>query len=304
MSSEAGALPQIPYKHVRIIINPASGQDRPILNTLNTIFKDSGVDWNVAITKEAGDASRLAREALEAGADAVAAYGGDGTVREVASALVGSQVPLVVLPGGTANALAVTLGIPVDLAQAGALLSSGKGVPRAFDVGKVGDLNFLVAVGIGIPGALAETADRDAKDRLGLLAYLVQSVKATQQVDVAHYHLTLDDEQIDAEGVACVIANASNFGIPGLPLANGIVMDDGLLDVLMIRAADLPTLVSLAASMVLKNEDVAPFQHWQAHHVRVVSEPAQPVQVDGEVSLAEPVDATVLPAALRILVPV
>src|SRR4051794_19444696 len=108
--------------NVFVIINPASGQDRPILGILNRVFHAAGINWEVGLTKQSGDALRMAREAVIAGADVVAVYGGDGTVMEVATGLSGSDVPLAIFPGGTANVMAVELGIPGALEEAVALV--------------------------------------------------------------------------------------------------------------------------------------------------------------------------------------
>ncbi len=105
-------------QRIQVIINPRAGQDMAILSVMNEAFQAADVRWDVSITNQAGDATRYARLAVEAGVDLVAAYGGDGTVMEVASGLVGSAVPLAILPGGTANVLSVELGIPGDLAAA------------------------------------------------------------------------------------------------------------------------------------------------------------------------------------------
>ena len=88
----------IPYKRVLVIINPAAGHDEPILNTLNDVFHSAGVDWDIRITHKFGDATRLAKEAVEMGVDLVAGYGGDGTQMEVANGLLGSGIPLAILP--------------------------------------------------------------------------------------------------------------------------------------------------------------------------------------------------------------
>ena len=84
-------------KRIQVIINPAAGQPQPVLHTLNQDFREAGVTWDVSITQEAGDGTRLARQALDQGADVVVACGGDGTVMEVANGLVGSDVPLGIL---------------------------------------------------------------------------------------------------------------------------------------------------------------------------------------------------------------
>lgn len=274
-----------------------------MLNVLNTVFREAGIDWDVFITKDAGDAERLAREAAEAGVDAVVVYGGDGTVTEAAAGLVGTEVPLAILPGGTANAIALALGIPTDLEAAAALLASDELALRQVDMGRIGDKHFLIAVGIGIPGELAENADREAKDRLGFLAYAFSSIQAVRTVEAVQYTITVDGEQRQTQGVTCLIANGGNFGIPGLNLEQMIDMGDGLLDVLVIRRADVQAIVSLAASVVRQDERIAPLEHWRGRKIEVVAEPRQAIQADGEVLEPGPITAHLLPSAVRFVVP-
>ncbi|HEX2908844.1 MAG TPA: acylglycerol kinase family protein, partial [Phototrophicaceae bacterium] len=125
------------YQRIHVIINPAAGQDEPILNVLNRVFHEHGVDWKVSITHQAGDGTKLAREAVQAGIDLVAAYGGDGSVLEVANGLAGSNIPLAVLPGGTANAFASELGIPKNLEAAARLIFNSQ--ERTIDLGRAGE---------------------------------------------------------------------------------------------------------------------------------------------------------------------
>jgi diacylglycerol kinase family enzyme len=86
-------------KHIHVVINPASGQPAAILNTINRVFHPAGIEWDISLTKSSGDARRYAQKAVTDGADIVAAYGGDGTVMEVSQGVMGSQVPLAILPG-------------------------------------------------------------------------------------------------------------------------------------------------------------------------------------------------------------
>src|SRR5687768_18585559 len=82
------------FKKLQVIINPAAGVGRPILQALNSQLKDSGIEWDVSITHKAGDAERLAKKAVKDGADIVGVHGGDGSVMEVASALRGTSTPM------------------------------------------------------------------------------------------------------------------------------------------------------------------------------------------------------------------
>src|SRR4030042_2449180 len=122
-------------RKIHVIITPASGRPQPILHTLNSVFHPLGIDWEVFITKESGDAERYSRQAAASGVDVVAAYGGDGTVMEAARGLAGSQTPLAILPGGTAHLMSGELGIPKDLAQAAAIAAEPNRRVRGGDGG-------------------------------------------------------------------------------------------------------------------------------------------------------------------------
>ncbi|MCK4897328.1 MAG: acylglycerol kinase family protein, partial [Anaerolineales bacterium] len=105
----------VPYQRIHVIINPAAGQDEPILNTLNRVFHKYGVDWEVSITHRFGDAMRFAKQAVADGVELVVGYGGDGTQLEVLNGIMGSDTPMAILPGGTGNAMTFELNIPHKL---------------------------------------------------------------------------------------------------------------------------------------------------------------------------------------------
>jgi YegS/Rv2252/BmrU family lipid kinase len=307
-ATNGGGPPSI--RRIHIVVNPASGQDRPVLSILNDAFHPSGLDWEVRVTKEAGDAYRYAREALAAGVDAVGAYGGDGTVMEVASALVNTPVPLAIFPGGTANVMSVELGVPSDPAEACALVTGAPSSIRTIDVGEYGHHIFLTRVGMGLESNVIEKTAREQKDRMGWLAYALNMMRELREPKVSDYRLTLDGKLIDTEGLICVIANSGiitpNSGVPGrtvLSFAPGISVSDGVLDVVVIRAGDLGSLLAVAASLVAGNEDAEPLLHWKAREVRVEADPPQTVQLDGEIIDQTPVSARILPSALRVIVP-
>ncbi len=293
----------LPYgNRVHVIINPAAGQDRPILGKLNHIFQPAGVDWDVFITKKVGDGRRLAQQAVAAGADVVAAHGGDGTVSEVANGLIGSDIPLAIIPGGTANVLSLELGISSDPGEAAALIC-GNSTTRMVDVGQVGQTYFVQRAGIGLEAQIVVGADRDSKLRLGWLAYALSALQALSEPPSERYLLTLDGQQIETQGLACFIANAGNLGLPGFTLAPTIDMSDGLLDVVVIQQADLASLVSLAVSFIGGSTELDTIQHWQVRQVTIEAEPTQVVQSDGEIIGQTPLTAQILPQALRIIVP-
>lgn len=290
---------------VHAIINPAAGQDQPILKVLNAALQAAEVEWEVFITKAAGDGQRMAQEAVAAGADLVIVHGGDGTVMEVASGLIGSQVPFAIIPGGTANVMSLELGIPNDAAEACALAVNPEAALRVIDMGQVGDHFFLLRASVGFEAAMVEGADRELKDRLGVFAYAFSALQTLSDPPVARYQLTLDGEEVETEGLACIIANSGTMGIPGMTLsmAPGIDIGDGLLDVVVVTRSDLPGIASLIAKVVSGSENSNALQRWQVREATISADPPQPVQVDGELLPKEPITARVLPQVVRVIVP-
>jgi YegS/Rv2252/BmrU family lipid kinase len=286
-----------------VIINPAAGQDRPVLGVMNRAFQAAGVDWEVRVTKREGDAKRYAEEAVTSRVDAVGVYGGDGTVMEVASGLVQTGVPLGIFPGGTANVMSVELGIPGDLEEALALVCEEECITRPVDMGRVGDRCFLLRVGIGFEAEMVAGADRELKDKVGVLAYGISALQALRDPTVARYAICIDGREVHTEGVTCVVANTGSFGKIGLSLAPTIDVGDGQLDVVVVRRADVASLLAVAASVVAGKEETEPLQHWQGRTISARSDPIQSVQADGEPLGETPVDIKILPGALKVIVP-
>jgi diacylglycerol kinase (ATP) len=244
-------------------------------------------------------------------------YGGDGTVTEVASGLIGSGVPLGILPGGTSNVIAMSLGIPRDLEQACALIAHPDTPSRELFLGQINQGYFAQIIGIGMEAAMIEGATREAKDRWGWLAYGLAALQALTNPATAHYHLELDDTSVDIEGVTCLILQVDNIGIPTLA-ATPPGPRHGLLDVVVIRKVDWSALIAiaatltgtdinllniLAANLLGNNPNFTPLPHWQARQVRVTADPPQPVQADGELLGSTPIQAHMLPQPVHVLVP-
>jgi YegS/Rv2252/BmrU family lipid kinase len=291
-------------RKIHVVVNPASGQPQAILNTLNSVFHPAGIEWDVFITKASGDAERFARQAAASGVDVVAAYGGDGTVMEVARGLFGSQTPLAILPGGTANLMSVELGIPKDLAQAASIAADPNSRTRVVDAGLFGGkTHFLLRVGLGFAARKVEIADRDLKDRYGVMAYSIGALKALGGTETANYRLTLDGQTYETRGFTCLVDNAGNIGFAGLGLKS-ILVDDGLLDVIIVRDARIRSFVALGAGLGGAKLDPEYILHWQAHEITIEADPPQPVQMDGEMVGNSPVSIQVVPGLVRILGPV
>jgi len=139
----------VPYRKIHVVINPAAGKDEPILNTINKVFHKYEIDWQVSITKKFGDATRLAKQAIANGVDLVAGYGGDGTQMEIANAVMGSNTPMAILPGGTGNAMSFELNVPRELEQAAELICQSSKIHK-IDVARIEDQHFMLRAYSGI----------------------------------------------------------------------------------------------------------------------------------------------------------
>jgi diacylglycerol kinase (ATP) len=292
------------FSNIHIVINPAAGRGRPILSILNSVFGPAGVEWHVHVTKGDGDAGRLTRLALERGADVVAAYGGDGTVREVGAALRGSDVPLAIFPGGTANVMSYELGISNDLAEASALVCGEDAARVRIDMGRSAEHGlFILRVGAGLEAEMVGGASREAKDRIGTLAYAVSALQALRNPTVSRYRLELDGKQVEAEGITCMVCNSGHLGLTDLTLSPIISVNDGLLDVIVLEEPTLPSAVSMLRDVLNDDEPRNRVQHWQAAHVVVEADPAVDAQGDGEMWGKTPLEIEVLPSAVEVVVP-
>jgi diacylglycerol kinase (ATP) len=292
-----------PLQQIHVIINPAAGQDEPILNVLNAVLHPAEIKWEVFITQEAGDARKYAQQAVLAGVDAVAVYGGDGTVTEAASGLIGSNMPMAILPGGTANVTSIELGIPETLEGAVTLLCDPAHGYRLVDMGMVGDRLFLGHVGIGLEADMHQVADRSMKNRFGILAYPIAALQALRDRPVEHYTLLLDGEKVEIDGLDCMVTNMGSIGVLGASIAGNISVSDGLLDVIVIRGVDAMSLGQLVGSMIGIPDLANPLPHWRVRSATIVADPPQSVTADGEVLGTTPVDIKILPSAIRIIVP-
>jgi YegS/Rv2252/BmrU family lipid kinase len=228
-----------------------------------------------------------ARIALAAGADAVLACGGDGTIRHVAQVLAGSGTPLGLLPTGTANLLARNLAIAQgDMAQAVRIALSGS--DRAVDVGwviiddRAEEQVFLVMAGMGFDAAIMAGAPHELKARLGSLAYFVSGVRALSAAR-APITLVVDGRIEPPRQVRTVVVGNCGKLLGGLVLMPAAKVDDGLLDVVSIGPRSIIGWLAVTARVLTRRRRGHRIvQHWQGHTVIVSAESPQQAQLDGD----------------------
>lgn len=298
------------FRKITVIANPVSGINRAALNTIREyIAKLTDSMFEICLTHESGDATRFAREAAQYGTDLVVAYGGDGTMMEVADGLRDTETPMGILPGGTANVMAVELGIPLDLIQALDLIFHAPHELRAVDMGCVDNRHFLLRAGIGYEAEATATTARGEKSRQGRLAYFSHALRKLRFVRPTRYVITADGVPHVAYGITCMICNSTSIGVPNLHLAPSTGVSDGLLDVIVIRDLKPGSLMRIVASIVQSvlphpPEVSTPIDHWQARQVTIEMNNRQLVSMDGETfKRTKRVTSYIVPNAVRIVVP-
>ncbi|MFA5276146.1 MAG: diacylglycerol kinase family protein [Candidatus Omnitrophota bacterium] len=292
-------------KNIHIIINPAAGKRESILPIINTSMKEADILWEAFITHQAKDAIKFAKAAVKAGVDCLAVYGGDGTLTEAISGLIGSEIPLLILPGGSANAMATELGIPGDLKEACKLLSQGPIETKTIDLGQFDKGYFIIGISLGFEADIVKGTDRQIKNKIGIFAYLLSAVAALKITKQATYHLKIDEQEHKVKGLMCLVANTGNLRFSNISFDKHIDVSDGFLDVIVVRKANL-SLLKLIVVTLLKRErpdNLELVEHWQGKNISVFSSPKQAVQCDGEVLEKVPLHIKVIPGAIRVLVP-
>jgi YegS/Rv2252/BmrU family lipid kinase len=250
------------------------------------------------------DARTAARRAVEAGADRVAAIGGDGTIVEVAAGLleVPEPPPLAIVPQGTANLLALNLGIPTDreAAVSGAFSTS---VVR-IDCGRANGEPFLIAVGAGVHAELVARADRATKRRWGVAAYGLAGWRASRGAAPLRFRVRIDGEDCEIEATTIQVMNVASVLRRGWEFAHGVTPLDGVLDLIAHRASTLAEHVVTAAAVVRgAPTDTDLVLHRPARHVSIEVDPPALLQRDGELAGRTPVEIDVLPRALPVVLP-
>lgn len=287
-------------KNIHFIINPAAGTDGPILSTINDVFHDCGIEWEVSVSRRAGEVYELA-EKYRHKADIIAVYGGDGSIVEAARALYRHKTPLAIIPGGTANVMAKELKIPVDPKKAIQLLVEGNYTIRAIDMGVVNDTPFLIRVNMGLLADMVTQASDELKERFGQWAYGLAAFKEKDREPLA-LRLLIDGEPVNANGVALTITNAGNVGRTGFSFHPDISVTDGYLDVLLLDKADIASLLQLTGSIILQRDSPG-LKHWRARKVEVHLGQTTSYLRDDTADEDRDLRIEVSPAALNVVLP-
>jgi diacylglycerol kinase (ATP) len=291
---------------VAIIINPISGGARP--GTVRSrvqlaldVVEAHGDRPEVFVSERVGHARELAKAAAARGMRLVLAWGGDGTINEVASALAFDEVPLGIVPAGSGDGLARALGVSRRPHEA--IADALRAEPRAIDVGEIEDRLFVNVAGIGVDAYVASRFNAAGSGRRGLLRYAGITARAMTTYVSARYRITSEQHHVEARAVLVTIANSTQFG-NGACIAPGARVDDGLLDLVVIE--ERSRWATIRHVPKLFNGTVHRIRGCTTRRIRSVTIEADdpiPFHVDGEpISGGTRLRARVHPGALRLCV--
>jgi diacylglycerol kinase (ATP) len=291
---------------ITVIINPISGGApvgvaRKRTELASTILSSCGEAAEVFVTERKGHARDLAHGAVNRGARLVIAWGGDGTMNEVASALVFGPTPLGLVPAGSGNGLARELGI--DRRPERAITDAIGATARTIDAGELGGRLFFNIAGVGFDAHVAACLDRDASGRRGFAAYARIAARELWTYRPAGYRI---DGRVTTRRVLLVtLANSSQFG-NGARIAPAARLDDGRLDfVLFEESSRLSTLLAVPRLFTGGLSGLRGASTRQIERVTIGSGSEDPMtfHVDGEpVQGGTCLEGRVHPHALRVCV--
>lgn len=295
-------------KLIRFIINPISGNSNQKKEfdkvNWNQYFDRKQFETDIQYTAYAGHALQLSKQAIEDGVSILVACGGDGTINEVASPLVGTDLALGLIPRGSGNGLLTHLKIPKKLAQALAIIQSGN--TKSIDVGKVEDKFFLSNMGTGFAAqVISEYENLSGRE---FTAYSIAGWKAFNNIDFNDkYQLRDQNGNILYQASQVLVSNTNIMGY-GVSVSPSASLVDGLLDVIAFNAKNKADFIVQCTKILLRrHQSDKNFYYAKSTDIILNNTGANKIliQLDGEVHefSRKEIRISILPAALRIIAP-
>lgn len=266
-------------KHITYVVHGARA-DRPDLRQMVSWVRKRGHAVDVRVTFDAGEGAWLAAQAADHGTDVVVACGGDGTLNEVVNGLDGRDIPLGVVPLGTANDFARQTGIPEDADHAMDVILRRK--PVRIDTASMNGRRFLNVSTGGVGAEATAETPADAKASLGPLAYLITAIRKLASEEPRHASFTSAGFELDVDFFAFAVGSARVTG-GGTMMTPDASVTDGLLDLCVIEAMSRRDFARLSLRIKDGEHVGLPGVHYaQLPWLKVASPEPLAVNVDGE----------------------
>lgn len=289
-------------REIALLTNPSAGKGRaaraaaPVLDR----FRDAGLVTRNLQGRTPEEALELAHQCVAEGVDTVAVLGGDGMVHLAVQALAGTSTRLGIVPAGTGNDVARSLSLPrTDLAGAADVVIAGRS--RRIDLARVGHRYFVTVLAAGFDAVVSERANRMRWPR-GQMRYNLATLAELRVFEPLSYVMEIDGEEQCFEAMLVAVGNGPSFG-GGLRITEGAVLDDGLLDVAVIRPMSKRQLVRTYPKLFRGTHVTHPdYRHYRGRRITLAA-PGIIAYADGERLAPLPLTVEVAPASLEVLVP-
>ena len=292
--------------HAFVVLNPVSGLGDPTLfrHLMEDVFAQGGWTFTLYETTGTEIVRDVVRTNLKWNPDMVVACGGDGTISQVASGLVGSDIPLGAVPLGTWNALARNMSVPF-LPEDALRLMTGPHSCLDLDGLEVNDNIYLINVGCGFSSSMIGSTDRAAKRRFGFLAYIWNLILQLIGLRRIGFHLIIDQKHRKLRSAEVMVVNSGLLGLRELPTRLNIYPNDGKAEVCIFKPRSILSMPSVAWNILVSRKNRHPeFRYFTAHSsVSIKTKKPIPVQGDGELIGKTPVEIRVIHHAVRLIVP-
>jgi YegS/Rv2252/BmrU family lipid kinase len=287
------------------IVNPRSGRHQRharLQPMLRQFVADRRLNAEIVLTQGPGHATALAREAVEAGCDRVVAVGGDGTMNEVAQAMLHSRAALALVPCGSGNGLARHLGLPASHLEALELAADESAGVKLLDTGSAAGRPFFNVMGFGLDADVSRRFNKLI--RRGLPAYARTAFAAFVQRRSEFCTIVSGSRTESLEVLLVTVANSEQYG-NGAVIAPGARVDDGQLDLIAVRPVGLWAAAFLAGRLFLGNLDKSSrVRRFRGARFEIERPAPGLIHTDGECHAAgAKVDVVVLPGSLRVVCP-
>ncbi len=285
---------------LHFIFNPVagSGASAQVFAQMENLLRARSIDYSFARSEYPGHALALTKEALLDGHECIVAVGGDGTVREVAMEMAGSNVPMGMLPCGTGNDMVRALHIPRDPEAVLEILLNA--APKLMDAAEANGKLFFNVGGFGFDVDVLVNTERYKKRLKGMAAYMAGLFRSLSRLHLIPVHVTTPEATFTCNALMVTACNGTHFGggMNAGPLADPT---DGLLDICIATDVNKLTVLSLLAKFVKGRHVGLPvIRYFKATEITVDAGTALPVQVDGEVVEHTPVTFRIRPGALLV----
>lgn len=287
---------------IAFIINPIAGGKNKI-HFINAIAKHlnlSKFEFQIIQTEMVNHAFDLTKKIIQEGAKIVVAVGGDGTINEIASAIVGTQTKLAIIPYGSGNGLARALKIPMNTIKALNIINQMNS--DYIDVAKLNDNFFFNMSGLGFDAHISHVFSKDNKR--GLLGYIKATFRELKNYKSENYQINIDGKEINERAFILSIANSSQYGNEA-HIAPRAQLHDGLLDLIIVKPFPLILMPIMAFRLFTKSADRSKYLiSLQGKSIQISNNKKSVIHLDGEAKLInENINISIQPLALNVIVP-